>query len=304
MKSKVSSPKVLNIVLCIVILLVFVLTIGTRINAEVLTDNASEVIPLSNTIGYTYRNLNSKLLTENKKLEEEIQLAQVLNLDYYLNEYEQTIRFFSKLFNYTYEDIINDLKAKELNNESFEYTNLGYLKDSENNLKTYPNLEYGLIEYFYELNKNENLHRKVEYQPYSGGPEYVENLIQYFTTIYDNVDKTTLLGIGAAESGHYKVKYMLKHNNIYGGMNSKGLIKHNNIEQGVLSYVRLMSRNYYGKGLNTLESIGKIYCPVYINGVKQASSHWVYLVTNTKEKYLNYTDTITIDNLINLKEEV
>lgn len=97
---------------------------------------------------------------------------------------------------------------------------------------------------------------------------------------------------------------MLKYNNVYGGMSSKGLIKHNNIEQGVLSFVRLMSRNYYGKGLNTLESIGKVYCPVYNNGVKQASSHWINLVTNTKSKYINYTDTITIENLMNIEREV
>ena len=58
-------------------------------------------------------------------------------------------------------------------------------------------------------------------------------LIQYFADIYDNVDKQTILGIGAAESGYYKVKYMLKNNNIYGGMSSKGLIRHNNIELGV-----------------------------------------------------------------------
>ncbi|NLL02124.1 MAG: hypothetical protein GX265_03800 [Mollicutes bacterium] len=97
---------------------------------------------------------------------------------------------------------------------------------------------------------------------------------------------------------------MLKNNNIYGGMSSKGLIRHNNIELGVLSFVRLMSRNYYGKGLNNLETIGRVYCPVYVNGIKQASPHWIYLVTNTKEKYASYTDTITINDLIEWKERV
>ena len=304
MKSKVSSPKVLNIVLCIVILLVFVLTIGSRINAEVLTDNSSEVIPLGNEIGYTYKKLTLDL-TEQSEIEEHQEIAQViLDLDYYINENETTIQFFSKLFDYNYDDVINDLKNRELNNEPFEYTNIGYLKDKENNLKTYPNFEYGLIEYFYELNDNKTLSRNIKYRPYEGEPDYVEKLIQYYTTIYDNVDKTTLLGIGAAESGNYKVKFMLKYNNVYGGMSSKGLIKHNNIEQGVLSYVRLMSRNYYGKGLNTLESIGQVYCPVYINGIKTASSHWVNLVTNTKEKYINYTETITLENIMNNEKEV
>ena len=63
-----------------------------------------------------------------------------------------------------------------------------------------------------------------------------------------------------------------------------------------------MSRNY-GKGLNNLETIGRVYCPVYVNGI-QASPHWIYLVTNTKEKYASYTDTITINDLIEWKERV
>lgn len=304
MKSKVSSPKVLNIVLCIVILLVFVLALGTRTNAEVLTDSASEVIPLGNEIGYKYKNLNVNLLVQQEEPEEENKLAIVLDLNYYLDEYVETIKFFSKLFDYNYDDIIKDFKDRELENEAFEYTNIGYLKDEENNLKTYPNFEYGLIEYFYELNENKNLSRNVEYRPYTGEADYVEKLIQYFTTIYNNVDKTTLLGIGAAESGYYKVKFMLKYNNVYGGMSSKGLIKHNNIEQGILSFVRLMSRNYYGKGLTTLESIGKVYCPMYDNGVKQASDHWINLVTTAKNKYNNYTDTIKLENLMNIEKEV
>ena len=121
----------------------------------------------------------------------------------------------------------------------------------------------------------------------------------YYSSIYTNVDRTTLLSIGAAESGYYKVKFMLKYNNVYGGMSSKGLIKHNNIELGVLSYVRMMSRNYYGKGLNNIYSIGKVYCPRMIDGVKQASPHWINLVNNAKNKYKNYTDIITLEDITN-----
>lgn len=301
MKSKVSSPKILNIVFCIVILLVFVLTFATRINAEVLNDNASEVIPLSIEIGYTYQSLDYKLNQDETQKEIE---PIILDLNYYLNEYKTTIKFFADAFDYKYDDIIEDLKQRGKDNYTFEYTNIGYLKDSGENLKTFPNFEYGLVEYFMNLNEIKTVQRNINYRPYAGDADYVEKLISYYTTIYDNVDKITLLSIGAAESGHYEVKFMLNYNNVYGGMSKSGLIKHNNIEQGVLSYVRLMSRNYYGKGLTTLESIGQVYCPVYINGVKKASSHWVNLVTSVKENYINYTDTITIKSLINNIEEV
>ena len=168
-------------------------------------------------------------------------------------------------------------------------------------MKKYPNFEYGLIEYFYSLNKSNSKLRNVKYRPYKGNAKYVENLIRYFSSIYENVDGTTLLSIGAAESGYYKVKFMLKYNNVYGGMSSKGLIKHNNIEQGVLSYVRLMSRNYYGKGRTTLESIGQVYCPVTENGVKKASSHWLHLVTSAKKKYKKYSSTMTLSEVMEKK---
>lgn len=114
------------------------------------------------------------------------------------------------------------------------------------------------------------------------------------------MDYLTAVSIGAAESGYYKVTYMLKANNIFGGMSSNGLIKYKNIEYGVLSYVRLLSKNYYGKGLNTLESIGRVYCPAYDkNGQKVASSHWINLVSKAKEYYSGDDSDISIAMLVN-----
>lgn len=297
MRNRVSSPKIFNIVLCVVILLVFVLTIGVRTNSEILTDSSSEVIPLSRQLGYQYKEL--AVLTYNKP--EETKQEIILDINYYLDKYKETIMFFSKLFDYKYNDIINDLVSRK-NEEYFEPTNIGNLKDENGNPKTYNSFEYGIIEYFYYLNDTSSDLRNIKYEPYDGNPQYIENLILYYSSIYTNVDSTTLLGIGAAESGHYKVEYMLKRNNVYGGMSSKGLIKHNNIEQGVLSFVRLMSRNYYGNGLTTLQEIGKKYCPIYEKGIKKARPHWVYLVTNTKKKYEKYTQTITINEIINNEE--
>ncbi len=111
-----------------------------------------------------------------------------------------------------------------------------------------------------------------------------------------------MLSIGAAESGYYKVKYMLKKNNVYGGMSTSGLIRHDNIELGVLSYIRMMSKNYYAKGLTTKAAIGKVYCPVFENGMKKASSHWINLVTTAENKYQNYKNEININDIINKEE--
>lgn len=275
-------------------------TIGSRTNSEVLTSSSFEVIPLSKQL--RYQNPEFDLLSYNI-VEETNKEEKVLDLPYYIESYQDTILFFSKLFDYNYEDIINDIYIRN-DKQLFEYTNIGNLKDENGNINTYPNFEYGLIEYFYELNNsNSNLRNEI-YRPYTGNAEYVENLIIYYSSIYSNVDPVALLSIGAAESGYYKVKFMLKYNNVYGGMSRNGLIKHNNIEQGVLSYVRLMSRNYYGKGLTNLQDIGRVYCPVYENGVKIARPHWINLVTNAKAKYENYTRTITIKELNNMEKIV
>ena len=297
MEKNVSSVKILNIIVCVIILIAFAI-IGTKVNvhADEISSSSDEVLPSINQLGYSYKGLLERYnLSYNNKIENII----TYDIDYYIDQNIDTIKFFAQIFDYKLEDIIHNLKEREKDNNEFLSTNIGFLKDKDGNLKVYDNFEYGLIEYFYDLNENSKELRHVNYEPYTGSADYVEKLIMYYTSIYTNVDRTTLLSIGAAESGYYKVKFMLKYNNVYGGMGSKGLIKHNNIELGVLSYVRMMSRNYYGKGLDNIYSIGRVYCPRYIDGVKQASPHWINLVNTAKNKYKNYTETITLDDLTN-----
>lgn len=298
MEKKVSSLRILNIVVCVLLLVAFVLFLGMkRVKAEALEGNQNMVLP-SVKLGETYPSLIKVKVNEIKKEKKQI----VYDLDYYIETNKETISFFSKMFDFNLDDIIFDLKNREKENTIFLSTNLGYLKDDNGNLKIYNNLEYGLIEYFYDLIKNNSKLRHSNYEPYNGSADYVEKLVMYFSSIYSNVDMVSLLSIGAAESGYYKVAFMLRYNNVYGGMGSNGLIKHNNIELGVLSFVRMMSRNYYGKGLTTLSSIGSVYCPSYENGYKTASSHWINLVNTAKNKYKDYQANITINDLINKNE--
>ena len=92
---------------------------------------------------------------------------------------------------------------------------------------------------------------------------------------------------------------MLANNNIYGGMTYKQtLIKYKNIEYGVLSYIRLLSKNYFGKGLTTLESIGRVYNPTFdANGNKVANPYWLNLVNKTKLYYTDTAPEVTIEQL-------
>jgi hypothetical protein len=304
MEKNVSSLKVLNIILCAILLITFVLVVGVRldVNAEEICSENSEVLPSLKVINnYLKLPVSETKVKTNKVAKQEKEI--VYDLDYYIDQNKDEIAFYANVFDYNYDDIIYNLKTRETENPIFLSTNIGYLKDENGNLINYSSFEYGLIEYFYDLMNSNQVTRHSHYVPYTGSADYVEKLIIHFSSLYPNVDATTLLSIGAAESGYYEVKYMLSYNNIYGGMSSSGLVRHNNIELGVLSYVRMMSRNYYGKGLDTISEIGYVYCPSYENGYKAASSHWISLVSRAINKYEAYDKNVTFNELIN-KEEI
>ena len=296
MEKDLSSLKILNIIICLLLLTVFVVLTRPK-NVDASTSDEYPSIKL----GYEFKKLE---FITNLNIHEEESNKITYNLDYYLEEKKDTIAFFAKAFGYNYNDVIKDLQTKNDKEEVFLMTNIGFLKNKNNELLNFENFEYGLIEYFYNLNKTKTLKRTNKYIPYSGSASYVENLIMYYSTIYTNVDQTLMLSIGAAESGYYQVKYMLKKNNVYGGMSTKGLIRHDNIELGVLSYIRMMSKNYYAKGLTTKSVIGRVYCPVFEGGIKRASSHWINLVTTAESKYQNYKNKININDIINKEELV
>lgn len=309
---KASKASWKHIVCCIILLIIFVLTIGVHINAEgfaeaAIAENSSDTIPLrinnNGIVRYITDASKNEVILAGPK--EEV-TVNVRDVDYYITEYADELEFFAKTFSVNYEEVIEDLhKRYDENCMEFESTNIGFLTNSESELNVYPSVEYGIVEYFYDYVEKHPGKVNKKRVPYSGEAEYIENLIIYYTThIYTNVDTSVALSIGAAESGYYKVKYMLRCNNVFGGMSSKGLIKYRNIEYGVLSYVRLLSNNYYKKGLNTVSKIGKVYCPAYDNfGNKSASNHWINLVNTAIKKYSKYELNNSIEVLVG-KEEI
>ena len=288
---------------CLVLLVVFVLTVGAYLDEKnVNTDSSiaysedSEVIPLVNS---NYSDDISTIQNEVELAGPKEEVANIYSIDSYITTYEEDIELLCKAFGVEKEDIISDLKAIN-KDKAFQTTNVGQLLDSKGNVKTFNNDLYGLVEYFYSYVKNNPKKVNKKRVAYKGSADYVEKLIIYFSEhIYTDVDTTTALSIGAAESGYYKVKYMLACNNVYGGMGSNGLIKYKNIEFGVLSYVRYLSRNYYSKGNTSLEGIGRIYNPtVDSNGNKIASPHWISLIQTAKKKYSKYEFNISVKDLV------
>ena len=306
METKKASNKALkHILCCVIILIAFVITF---ISANARGDNQENTLPEVEDIVPLRPQLSEKLLELKVNISENNVDNIVYNrpriikkdADYYINNNINTLKFFSEAFGYELEAITENIKQRNIDILEIEETNIASLKDEEGNIKIFPNTEYGIVEYFYELNKDNLLERKRKLVPYEGNSEYVEKLIMYYTTIYTNVDRTTALSIGAAESGYYQVKYMLRYNNVYGGMSKNGLIRHDNIELGVLEYIRLLSNNYFGKGLTTVSEIGYVYCPTLNdNGIKVPSSHWINLVTKAQGKYETYTEDITLESIMN-----
>ena len=298
-----------HVIFCIVLLIIFVFTIGIHTDAEgntegIIANNDSEVVPLQFNTSSLIANIEASSENEVKIAgpKEEVTVEDSLDnkLESYITTYADKFEFYSQVFGVSSEDIYTDLRERHENSDQeFENTNIGLLLKKDGHVKTFNSEEYGIVEYFYDFVKKNPKKVNNKRKPYTGNAEYVENLIIYYTTnVYTNVDTKLALSIGAAESGYYKVKYMLKCNNIYGGMSTKGLIKYKNIEYGVLSYIRLLNR-YANNGLTTINSIGRIYCPVVdSNGNKKASPHWINLVSTAMNKYKKYERQIETKDLI------
>lgn len=306
MKQKTVSNKALkHIICCFILLIIFVLTI-TKVNAQnestltVSGEQTEDVVPLKPQLNETLLELKRITIGETDiKLYDNPRIIEK-DINYYIAQNEKELIFFSTMFGYNYDFIKEDITKRSEGIENINETNIASLKNKNGELITYPTKEYGIVEYFYELVETNKKERTRKIESYSGNSDYVEKLIIYFSNIYQNVDTDIALSIGAAESGYYTVKYMLGKNNVYGGMSNSGLIRHDNIELGILSYVKMLSKNYFGKGLTTPASIGRVYCPTTNEyGNRIASPHWINLVNTAKSKYSTYDKNISIDDILN-----
>ena len=208
---------------------------------------------------------------------------EILNI--YLNNNQETIKFMSDMFQIDYDVLIAKLK------EDYQDINLLGNEYVDDVLLTYLiNLEESNEELFSnKLNVSDP------------SKEYMVSLIKYFCDYYGNVDFKIAAAIAQIESG-YSAQSMINKNNIFGGMSSGGLIKYRNIEYGIYSYIKLLSEGYFGKGLTTVESIGRVYNPTYNeNGVKIAKPSWVANVSNAMSNYED-TMTVNVETLLSLKE--
>ncbi len=206
-------------------------------------------------------------------------------LEIYVNDNLDTINFFADVFKIDQNTFINKLKS--------DYKNINLLNTTS--------LEYTLSEYLLMLEDTNKELFNNQVDPCNASKEYMLALLKYFSNIYTNVDFSIAAAIAQIESG-YTAQSMLNKNNIFGGMSSGGLIKYKNIEYGILSYVKLLSDGYFGKGLTTVEDIGRVYNPTYNeDGVKIAKPSWVSNVNNALDEFINIDTNISIAEVLALK---
>ena len=207
---------------------------------------------------------------------------EILNI--FLTNNIDTIKFMSDMFQIDNEVLLNKLRE--------DYQSINLLDND---------LDKALLDYMIALeDSNPELFSK-KLNVSNPSKEYMIALIKYFCDYYGNVDFSIAAAIAEIESG-YSAKSMLNKNNIFGGMSSGGLIKYKNIEYGIYSYIKLLSEGYFGKGLTTVEAIGRVYNPTYNEaGVKIAKPSWVANVSNAMSDY-SVMDTVEIEALLSLKE--
>lgn len=197
-----------------------------------------------------------------------------------LQENDEEISFFAQTFQIDKEKLLEKLKE---NNDIIDFNN--FTND--------------LVKYLFKLEKEEKSLFNKKITPCKEDKDYMIALIKYYTNIYPDVDFTIAASIAQIES-NYKSAGMLKKNNIFGGMANGRLITYKNIEYGILRYIKLLNDGYFGKGLTTIEEIGKKYNPRIVDGKKIASPTWVKNVTGATNQFSEYSE-VDINTLNLLK---
>lgn len=87
------------------------------------------------------------------------------------------------------------------------------------------------------------------------------------------------LAIARLETGNFTSDAFLKGNNVGGLSTAEIPHTYGTLEDGVNAFVGNLSKNYYGKGIKTIEEIGKKYCPMNAEGWSDA----VKEITNEKK---------------------
>ena len=86
------------------------------------------------------------------------------------------------------------------------------------------------------------------------------------------------LAIARLETGHFTSRAYIEGNNVGGLSVNEVPMTFETLEDGVDAFVQNLANNYFAQGLDTVEEIGKKYCPVN-------EEHWVKTVNQLRKEY-------------------
>ena len=96
-----------------------------------------------------------------------------------------------------------------------------------------------------------------------------------------------IVAISKHETGHWKSPAFIDRNNFGGVMASYGIKIYASYEDGLDGFVALLKNRYFDKGLDTIEKIQPIYCPVGAkNDPNNKNIYWLPTVTQFYNEYL------------------
>lgn len=96
-----------------------------------------------------------------------------------------------------------------------------------------------------------------------------------------------VVSISRHETGKWTSKAFLEKHNLGGIMCSTGLRQYGSLDEGIDAFVSLLKNRYFDKGLDTIEKIQPVYCPVGAsNDPKGLNQHWLPMVTKYYNEYM------------------
>ena len=97
-----------------------------------------------------------------------------------------------------------------------------------------------------------------------------------------------LISISKHETGNWKSNAFINKNNFGGVMCSDGLKIYDTYNDGLNGFVTLLKNRYFDKGLDTIEKIQPVYCPIGAkNDPNNKNIYWLPTVTKFYNEYLN-----------------
>lgn len=201
--------------------------------------------------------------------------------DILYNEAESLVKDYAYVFNLKDEVVLNAISQNLANSTKKD------LRENYNIIgtdKKYDNLDVQVILTAKDLIKNPSKYG------YSKDEIYLSEIVESDLTIRElvykyadafNLDRDIVLSISCAESGWFKENIATKKNNPYSYRLSSGFFaSFDTLERGILEGELNLKENYFDKGLTTIDSFARIYCP-------ESTVHWLSLVKSVDKDLKN-----------------